>query len=141
MLIASQYFDMLNTYTNHLIDKFALHQALADPKKSQELIEFVQDIVHNNNETSSSLLMREHNDVIQMQRNDITALHSEIEKLQRERMENINAHAAEVQRLHGIHAAEVQRLRGIHAAEVQRLHGIHAAEVQDLLHATCTEKS
>ena len=118
MLIASQYFDMLNTYTNHLIDKFALHQALADPKKSQELIEFVQDIVHNNNETSS-LLMREHNDVIQMQRNDITALHSEIEKLQRERMENINAHAA----------------------EVQRLHGIHAAEVQDLLHATCTEKS
>ncbi len=127
MLIASQYFDMLNTYTNHLIDKFALHQALADPKKSQALTEFVQDIVHNNNETSS-LLMREHNDVIQMQHNDITALHSEIEKLQRERMENINAHAAEVQRLHGIHAAEVQRL-----------HGIHAAEVQDLLHATCTE--
>ena len=124
MLIASQYFDMLNTYTNHLIDKFALHQALADPKKSQELTEFVQDIVHN----ETSLLMREHNDVIQMQRNDITALHSEIEKLQRERMENINAHAAEVQRLHGIHAAEVQRL-----------HGIHAAEVQDL-HATCTEK-
>ena len=56
----------------------------------------MQDIVHN----ETSLLMREHNDVIQMQRNDIAYLRSEIDKLHRERMDNINSHAAEVQSLH-----------------------------------------
>ena len=96
MLTASQYFDILNTYITHTTDDFTIYQALADPKKSQELTEFVQDIVHN----ETSLLMREHNDVIQMQRNDIAYLRSEIDKLHRERMDNINSHAAEVQSLH-----------------------------------------
>ena len=90
------YFEILNMYINHLTDNIAIYQALADPKKSKELTEFVQSIV--NDETSS--LMREHNDVIQMQRDEIASLHSEIKRLQRERMDNINAHAEEVQGLH-----------------------------------------
>jgi hypothetical protein len=101
-----QYFDVLSAHIQHLTDNFAIRQALADPKKSQELTEFVQDIVH----SETSLLMREHNDVIQMQRNEMTTLHSEIDRLQRVRMDSIHAHAAEVLRLHGAHAAEVQSL-------------------------------
>lgn len=40
--------------------------------------------------------MREHNNVIQTQRDQIIFLNSEIEKVQRERMDIINAHASEI---------------------------------------------
>ena len=86
---------MLSSYVNHLSEDFAIHQVLgllANPGKSQELKEFVHDIFHN--ETCS--LMREHNDVIQTQRDQIIFLNSKIEKVQRERMDIINAHASEI---------------------------------------------
>jgi len=126
LLIASQYFDILNSYIND----FAINQALANPRKSQELTEFVQEIVHN--ETSS--LMREHNDIIQTQHDRITSQNTEIERLQRERMDRINAHAAEVHGLHVTHAAEVQGLCGTHAAEVQDLHREYTDKLRAALH-------
>jgi hypothetical protein len=106
LLIASQYFDML---TN-----FAINQALANPRKSQELAEFVQEIVHN--EISS--LMREHNNITKTQHDQITSLNTAIEKLQRERMERINSHAAEIHGLHVTHAAEIQCLHRMYTEKL-----------------------
>ena len=126
LLIASQYFDILETYINN----FAINQALANPRKSQELTEFVQDIVHN----ETSLLMREHNDIIQTQRDLITSQNTEMERLQRERMDRINSHAAEVHGLLIAHAAEVQSLCGTHAAEVQDLHREYTDKLRTALH-------
>ena len=110
---------MLTSYTTHLpshssclaylTDNLAIHQALVDPKKSQELTDFVQSIVH----TETSALMREHNDVIQMQRDEIAALHAEIRRLQCERMECINAHAAEVQALHGEYTLKLRHAMAV----------------------------
>ena len=102
LLIASQYFDILTSYIND----FAINQALANPRKSQELTTFVKDIVHN--ETSS--LMHRHKDITQAQHDRITSQNAEIERLQREQTDRINAHAAEVHALHVAHAAEVQDL-------------------------------
>ena len=93
----------------HLTDSFVIYQALANPKKSQELTEFVKDIVH----TETSALMREHNDVIQMQRDEISMLQTEISRLQRERMDHINAHAAEVQALHGEYTLKLRASAGV----------------------------
>jgi ABC-type lipoprotein export system ATPase subunit len=114
MLIADQYFDMFHAYMNHVMDDFAICQALADPRNSKELTEFMQDIAHK----ESSSLMREHNEAIRTLCDENTGLHAEISRLQRERMENINAHAAEVIGLHGFHAAEIQ---GLHAEYTQKL--------------------
>ena len=125
MLVTS--FDAIRKYISFLIDDFAICQALADPRNSQELTEFVQDIVHN--ETSS--LMREHNDVIEMQRDEINKIRSEIRRLQHERMENINAHATEVLALHGAHAVEIQGLHGAHAVEIQGLHGEYTHKIKN----------
>ena len=125
MLEICRYFDILNIYMNDLTDNVAIYQALADPKKSHELTEFVQSVVHD--ETSS--LMREHNDVIQMQRDEIASLRSEIDRLQRARMDNINAHAAEVQGL------QRERINDIstHAAEVQGLHVEYTIKLKNAL--------
>ena len=90
----------------HLTDSFVIYQALANPKKSQELTEFVKDIVH----TETSALMREHNDV---QRDEISMLQAEISRLQRERMDHINAHAAEVQALHGEYTLKLRASAGV----------------------------
>ena len=98
--------DMINTYINNLSDNIAIHQALANPRKSQELTEFVQELIHH--ETSS--LMREHNDIIQTQHNRITFQDTEIQRLQCERVNTINSHATEIQSLHCSHAAEIQGL-------------------------------
>ena len=106
---------------NHVMDDFAICQALADPRNSQELTEFMQDIAH---KESSSL-----NDTIKTLRDENTALHSEICRLQRERMENINAHAAEIIGLHGVHAAEIQ---GLHGEYTQKLK-IALAEAKSVL--------
>jgi alkyl hydroperoxide reductase subunit AhpF len=90
----------------HLTDSLVIYQALANPKKSQELTEFVKDIVH----TETSALMREHNDV---QRDEISMLQTEISRLQRERMDHINAHAAEVQALHGEYTLKLRASAGV----------------------------
>ena len=75
-------------YTTTIIDAclaYSIRQALANPKTSQELTDFVKDIVH----TETAALRH----TLQMQRDEIS-------RLQRERMDTINAHAAEVQALH-----------------------------------------
>ena len=100
------YFSMINTYLGTLTDYVAMQQALANPKKSQELTEFVEGIVH----TETASLMREHNEIIETQRNEITLLNSQVDRLQQERMEKINAHAMEITSLHSAHASVVQEL-------------------------------
>ena len=67
LLVSSQCFEVLRAYVNNLYDDFVIHQALANPRKSQELKEFVHDIFH----SETSALMREHNDIIQTQRDQI----------------------------------------------------------------------
>ena len=93
-------------YANDLLDYISLHQALADPRRSQELMEFTKEIVH----TETSSLLREHNDVIRMQQENITFLHAELKRAQAERMYAINAHAAEIQTRHGEYT---QKLKGL----------------------------
>ncbi len=81
-------------WLSDLLDSFALHQALANPTQSQALTDFVQNIVR-----KETLALT--NKVLQTKRDEIAALRAEIRRLQCERMECINAHAAEVQALHG----------------------------------------
>ncbi len=126
---------MLSAFINYLIDDYAICQALANPRSSEELTEFMQDIAR----TEASSLLREHNDVIQMQRDQIIEIRSERDRLQRERIENINAHAASVHALHDAHAAEIKELHGAYTAEIKGLHGVYAVEVQ-ALHGECTQK-
>jgi hypothetical protein len=53
-------YPMLDACLAHLTDSFVIiYQALANPKKSQELMAFMKEIVH----TETSALMRKHNDV------------------------------------------------------------------------------
>jgi hypothetical protein len=127
--ITNQYFDMINTHLNNLSDNFAIHQALANPRKSQELTEFVQDLIHH--ETSS--LMREHNDIIQTQHNRITFQDTQIERLQCERVNAINSHATEIQSIHGAHTAEIKSLHCSHAAEIQGLHMEYCEKIKNAL--------
>ena len=108
MLLVDDCLAMLNARLGTLTDYAAMQQALADPRKSVELTEFVQGIVHS--ETSS--LLREHNEIIQTQRSEISFLNSQVDRLQRERMEIINAHAAEIMSLHSSHASAVQEIHG-----------------------------
>ena len=96
------YFDILNNITDNVV----IHQALADPKKSRELTEFVQCIVRD----KTSSLLRE-----------LASLHLEIKKLQRERIDNINAHAAEVQGLHNdynLYTIKLKNALGKHVSDV-----------------------
>ncbi len=97
-------FEVFSASIHHLTDNFAIHYALADPEKSQELKDFVKNIV-----------VQEHNDIVQMQRSEIASLQSE------------------VRRLHDIHAAEVQRLHGAHAEEVLRLHSEYTLKLRNAL--------
>jgi hypothetical protein len=89
-----------------VIDGVALCQALVDPRRSRELVEFTKDLVH----SETSALMREHNDVIQMQQESIAFLGAELKRVQAERMDLINAHAIEVLGIHKQHVAEIQAL-------------------------------
>ena len=70
-------------------DGIAWYQALADPRKSTELREFVQEVVH------SEIALR--NEEI-------------IRRLRQEQMETIARHAAEITALHAVHASEIQAL-------------------------------
>jgi hypothetical protein len=121
--------DMISTFINNLSDNFAIHQALTNPRKSQELTEFVQDLIQH--ETSS--LIREHNDIIQTQHNRITCQDNQIDLLQCERVNAINSHAIEIQSLHSSHAAEIQRLHRSHAAEIQGLHVGYCEKIKNAL--------
>jgi len=91
---------------NFFFDDFALNQALADPRKSTELREFVQDVCH----SETTALLHEHNGVIQMQREQIAQQGEEIGRLRREQMETIAKHAADIIALHAGHASEIQAL-------------------------------
>lgn len=90
---------------NDLLDCMSLRQALADPRRSQELMEFTKEIVH----TETSSLLREHNDVIRMQQENIAFLNAELKRARAERMDAINAHAAEIQTLHGEYAQKLRQ--------------------------------
>ena len=93
-------------YANYLLDYISLRQALADPRRSQELMEFTKEIVH----TETSSLLREHNDVIRMQQENIAFLNAELKRAQTERMDAINAHAAEIQTLHSEYTQKLKSL-------------------------------
>jgi hypothetical protein len=82
-----------------------LYQALADPRKSQELTKFTKDIVDNE---PVSL----HNNVIQIQQDNIVSLKLELKRMQTEHMNAINAHTNEVLGIHRQHDAEIQALHG-----------------------------
>ena len=93
-------------FANDLLDYISLRQALADPRRSKELMEFTKKIVH----TETSSLLREHNDVIRMQQENIAFLNAELKRAQAERMDAINTHAAEIQTLHSEYT---QKLKGL----------------------------
>ena len=99
---------IMNTYTyvNELIDRLILYYALAEK-------EFIKDIVRG--ETAS--LTREHNHVIQIQAERIVALKSELDRLQKERIETINAHAKEMENIHAMHMKEIKDLHEMHAQQ------------------------
>ena len=127
---------------NFFFDDFALNQALADPRKSTELREFVQDVFH----SETTALLHEHNGVIQMQREQIAQQGDEIRRLRQE-------HATEISALNAAHAADMaarrleiqaldqKRMEAIdkHATDIVALHTGHASEIQ-ALHRDCTEK-
>ena len=107
--------DDFSAFIDSLTDKLALHQALSNPKKSQALNDFVKDVVRD--ETTS--LMREHNEVIQMQREENSLLSKELVRMQAERITLINSHAADLKGLHASHADELYRLHGEYALKLR----------------------
>jgi uncharacterized small protein (DUF1192 family) len=108
---------MLGMVIENIICNLALYQALANPWKSVELTEFVQGIVHD--ETAS--LMREYNEVIQMQDERIAVLKAEVDRLERERMESAVEQCAEVKAIYQRHCAEMKELHEQHSAEIKTL--------------------
>ncbi len=97
-------------------ENYAVCQALANPRGSAELTEFVQSIVHNN--------------VIQMQDERIAVLKAEVDRLERERVERVQVHAAEIKQLAAEQCAEVKEIYQKHWAEIRELHEQHSAEIK-----------
>ena len=124
----SGWLQMLGMVVENIICNLALYQALANPRKSVELTEFVQGIVHD--ETAS--LMREHNEVIQMQDERIAVLKAEVDHLERERVERIQGHAVEMNQLVTEQCAEVKAIYQRHSTEMKELHEQHSAEIKAL---------
>jgi hypothetical protein len=108
---------MLGMVVENMICNLAMYQALADPRKSVELREFVQGIVHD--ETVS--LIRERNEVIQMQDERIAVLRAEVDRLVCERLESAVQQCAEVQAIYQQHCAEMKELHEQHSAEIKTL--------------------
>jgi hypothetical protein len=109
----------------------ALEQALADPRKSPELREFMVEVYH----SETTALLQEHNGVIQMQREQIVQRDEDIGRLHKEKMEMVARHASEIAALHKGRMETIDR----HASEITALHAEHALEVR-ALHRECTEK-
>ena len=119
---------MLGMVIEKIICNLALYQALANPRKSVELTEFVQGVVHD--ETAS--LMREHNAVIQMQDERIAVLKAEVDRLERERVERVHGHSVDVKQLAAEQCAEVKAIYQRHCSEMKELHDQHSAEIKRL---------
>ena len=109
-------------------ENYAVCQALANPRGSVELTEFVQSIVH----TESSALLREHNDVIQMQDERIAVLKAEVDRLESERLESVQGHTMEMKQLVAEQCAEVKAIYQRHCAEMKELHEQYSAEIKTL---------
>jgi hypothetical protein len=62
--------------------------------------------------------MREHNEVIQMQREENSLLNKELVRLQTERITLINSHAADLKGLRVSYADELYRLHGEYALKL-----------------------
>jgi len=124
----------------------AWDQALADPRKSTELREFMQEVYH----SETTALLHEHNGVIRMQREHIAQLDEDIGRLHREKMEMVAKHASEIATLNttlraaydleiqALHVGQMETINR-HASEITTLHTAHASEIQ-ALHRDCTEK-
>ncbi len=84
-------------------ENYAMCQALANPRGSAELTEFVQSIVH----TESS--------------KRIAVLRAEVDRLERERVERVQVHAAEMKQLAAEQCAEVKEIYQKHWAEMREL--------------------
>ena len=121
-------FQMLGMVVENIICKLALYQALANPRKSVELTEYVREIV----QSETSTLMREHNNVIQMQDERIAVLKAEVDCLERERVEREHGHAMEMKKLVAEQCAEVKAIYQRHCAEMKELHEQHSAEIKTL---------
>jgi hypothetical protein len=107
----------MNQLFSDALDALLLHQALANPSKSAELRDFVQDVFR----SESQPLFREQ---IQMQHARILQLSEEIQRLQTAQLHAHAEHAAHTQTLHADHTAQIQAL---HAAYTQKLVDAHYA--------------
>jgi len=102
-----------------MLDDFLLHQALANPKKSTELRDFVQDVFH----SEAQPLFREHNDAIQMRQNRIVELTEEVRRLQTTQLRMHADHAAEVQALHASYTNKLVEENSRHVTEIHAILG------------------
>jgi hypothetical protein len=66
-----------NAYTECVLDRIALCLVLADPQQSPALRDFVTEVVNQ----EATALLREHREVIRMQREEIAALNLELKQL------------------------------------------------------------
>ena len=119
---------MLGMVVENIICNLAMYQALANPRKSVELTEYMREIV----QSETSTLMREHNEVIQMQDERIAVLKAEVDRLERERLERVQGHAVEMKQLAAEQCAEVKAIYQRHCAEMKELHEQHSAEIKTL---------
>lgn len=101
-----------------MLDDLLLYQALANPKKSTELRDFIQDVFH----SETQPLFQEHNEAIQMQHGRILELTEEVQRLQAMQLKMHADHAAEVQALHASYTGKLVDEHSRHAAEVQALY-------------------
>ena len=121
-------FQMLGMVVENIIFNLAMCQALANPRKSVELTEYMRELV----QSETSTLMREHNGVIEMQDERIAVLRAEVDRLERDRVERVNMQCAEVKQLVAEQCAEVKAIYQRHCSEMKELHEQHSAEIKQL---------
>jgi hypothetical protein len=64
--------------------------------------------------------MREHNDIISMQQENIASLGAELRRMQTERIDAINAHAKEITGIHKQHATDIQALHSEYTLKLRQ---------------------
>jgi hypothetical protein len=69
-----------SAYAECVLDRMALCLVLADPQQSPALRTFVTEVVHQ----EATALLREHREVIRMQREEIAALNLKLKQLQQD---------------------------------------------------------